>query len=366
MASLLEYKCPCCGGKIEFDSSIQKPKCPYCDTEFNIADLSAYDDELKSDKADEMNWQSPDEQWAEAEADTDGMKIYVCESCGGEVVVDETAAALKCPWCDSPIVIKGSVAGSLRPKYVIPFKLDKEAAKTAFKKHLKGKRLLPKVFKDENHIDGIRGIYVPFWLFDAHAYASFRFRGTKSRSWRSGDYHYTETQHYALIRTGELDFDNIPVDASKKMADDLMDSLEPFDYSEMVDFQTAYLSGFLADKYDVSVDESQPRANLRIRNTSTEKIRSTVHGYGSVRIETGNVNVSNGQVDYVLLPVWIMNTSWNGNKYIFAMNGQTGKFIGNLPIDKGSAWKMFFQLLLLLSIGIFISLLGFYAFLYLT
>ncbi len=341
MSSLLQYKCPKCGGNIEFDSSIQKPKCPFCDSEFELDDLKAFDSELSEDKSE---WQTKEEKWAENEAGN-GMKIFVCESCGGEVVTEETTAATRCPWCDNPIVVKGSVAGSLKPDFVIPFKLDKAAAKEGFKKHLSGKKFLPPVFIDENHMDEIKGIYVPFWLFDADAKAQFRFRGTKTRSWRSGDYRYTETLHFALVRDGEMCFDNIPVDGSKKMADDLMESVEPFDYSEMVSFETAYLSGFLADKYDVSAEDSMPRADKRIKQSATDEMMKTTRGYSGVTVQSSFVDVRKGTVSYALLPIWVMNTTWNGQRYIFAMNGQTGKFVGNLPCDSHLKnvyfWKWF-------------------------
>ena len=326
-------------------------KCPYCDTEFELETLAAYDEELKGDKADDISWQTPNETWAEQEYGAEGMKLYVCESCGGEVVAEETTAAMRCPWCDNPIVMKGNVAGSLRPDYVLPFKLDKETAKQKLKSHLSGKKFLPAVFKDENHIDEIKGIYVPFWLFDADAQADIRYRGTKTRSWISGKYQCTETSYYSLTRGGMIGFDNVPVDGSRKMADDLMESLEPFDCSDLVDFQTAYLSGYLADKYDVSADSSKERANTRIKKSVEEAFAATVEGYAGVTTEASSVQIGNGNVKYALLPVWILNTTWNGTKYLFAMNGQTGKFVGNLPLDKAAKTKFFWKRFLI-SAGI--------------
>ena len=343
MASLLEYTCPNCGGKIEFDSDTQKMKCPYCDTEFDVGTLAAYDEELKGAKADEMQWQTPNETWAENELGDDGVKIYVCESCGGEVVAEATAAAMRCPWCDSPIVMKGNVAGSLRPDCVIPFKLDKEAAKEQFRKHLTGKKFLPTVFAEENHIDEIKGIYVPFWLFDADADANIHYRGTRRHSWRSGDYLYTRTDHYSLIREGDLGFSGIPVDGSVKMPDDMMESLEPFPQKDLAEFQTAYLSGYLADRYDVSSEDSVTRANTRVKKSVEDYFRSTVNGFGTVTVQSSNVQIDNGKVRYALLPVWILNTTWNGKNYMFAMNGQTGKFVGNLPLDKKAKNKFFWS-----------------------
>ena len=183
MAELLEYKCPCCGGAIEFDSGLQKMKCPYCDTEFEVETLKELDEELKDQGEDDLSWQTPaGKEWEEGEAE--GMRVYVCQSCGGEILADDTTAATHCPYCDNPVVMKEQLSGDLKPDVVIPFKLDKKAAKDAFLRHLKGKKLLPKAFKDENHIDEIKGVYVPFWLYDTKADAKIRYRATRVRSYR--------------------------------------------------------------------------------------------------------------------------------------------------------------------------------------
>ena len=346
MAELIEYKCPCCGGAIEFDSTSQKMKCPYCDTEFDLETLKNYDADLKKDAPDEISWEDASGEWQEGE--TDGLNVYVCTSCGGEIITDETTAADKCPYCENPIVMKGQFSGDLRPDYVIPFKLDKKAAKEALKRHLENKPLLPKVFKDENHIDEIKGVYVPFWLYDADADADIRYRATKVRTWTTSQYHNTETSYYSVTRGGRLGFTHVPVDGSTKMADDLMESIEPFDFSEAVDFQTAYLSGYLADRYDVSVENSRNRAGERIKKSTEDAFRSTVNGYATVMPEHSNVRIADGKTKYVLYPVWILNTTWQDKKYTFAMNGQTGKFVGNLPTDSGAYFRY-----LLMYTGIF-------------
>jgi hypothetical protein len=232
------------------------------------------------------------------------------------------------------VVIASQLGGMLKPDYVIPFKLDKEAAKAGMKKHMEGKKLLPKVFKDENHIDEIKGIYVPFWLFDADVEARMRYRATRVRSWSDSNYYYTATSFYSVLREGEIGFERVPVDGSTKMADELMESIEPFYFEDAVDFKTAYLAGFLADKYDVDAQSSILRANERIKCSAEQAFASTVNGYTTVVNEAGNVKFSNGKTKYALYPVWILNTTWNGEKYVFAMNGQTGKFVGNLPMDK--------------------------------
>ena len=343
MATLLEYKCPCCSGKIEFDPQLQKMKCPYCDTEFDVDTLRQYDNELSNDKPDQMDWSSgAGSEWQAGE--TDGMRIYSCNTCGGEVIGDETLAATSCPYCGNPIVMMGQFRGDLKPDLVIPFKLDKNAAKAGLMTHLQGKRLLPKVFKDQNHIDEIKGVYVPFWLFDADANANIRYRATRVRTWSDRKYNYTETSFFNVTRAGNISFDKVPVDGASKMADDLMESIEPFDYREAVDFQTAYLAGYLADRYDVTAEQSIGRANERIKKSTENAFAETVQGYATVTPETSSIQLSNGHTKYALLPVWVLNTTWNGNQYTFAMNGQTGKFVGDLPLDKAAYRKWLFGL----------------------
>jgi DNA-directed RNA polymerase subunit RPC12/RpoP len=352
MAELLEYKCPCCGGAIEFDSSLQKMKCPYCDTEFEVETLKELDTQNADSFEDDMRFDSGAEgEWTDG--GEEGVRVYVCSSCGGEILADETTAATKCPYCDSPVVMKEQFAGMLKPDLIIPFKLDKTAAKEAFLSHLKGKKLLPKVFKDEAHVDEIKGVYVPFWLFDADARANIRYRATRVFSYRRGDYIITNTDHFAVLREGDLSFERIPVDGSSKMADDLMESLEPFYVKDAVDFQTAYLAGFLADRYDVDAEQSVARANERIKKSTEETFRRTVVGYATVVPEKTSVRLENGVARYALYPVWILNTSWKGEKYVFAMNGQTGKFVGDLPMDKGAFWKWFFGIFALAGAAAF-------------
>ena len=339
MSVLQEYKCPCCGGALEFNSTVQKMRCPFCDTEFEMEALEAYDNQLNSEQQSDMTWDAnAGQEWGAGEAD--GLRTYVCKSCGGEIIGDETTAATSCPYCDNPIVLMGQFSGALKPDYVIPFKQDKKAAIAGLKKHYEGKILLPKVFKDQNHIEEVKGLYVPFWLFDADATASIRYKATKVRHWSDSNYDYTETSYYSVQRGGFIGFNTVPVDGSSKMPDDLMESVEPFKFEEAVPFQTAYLAGYLADKYDVTDAESVERANERIKQSTEDEFRRTVTGYDTVTTENTYINLQNAQAKYALYPVWMLNTQWNDKKYTFAMNGQTGKMVGDLPCDNKKYWLL--------------------------
>ncbi len=337
MAVLQEFKCPCCDGAIEFNAGSQKMKCPYCGSEFEMETLQTYDAELSNLPQENMTWDtSAGQEWTPGESE--GLRVYCCNTCGGEIVADETTGASECPFCGNPVVMAGQFAGSLKPDLVIPFKVDKKSAIAALQNHYKGKVLLPKVFKDQNHIKEVKGLYVPVWLFDTDADAHVRYKATRVRSWSDSEYKYTETSHYAVTRAGGIGFENVPVDGSSKMDDTLMESIEPFHIGDAVDFHTAYLSGYLADKYDVDAQASVERANQRIKKSTEEAFASTVIGYHTVVPVSSNICLNNGRARYALYPVWILNTVWNGKKFTFGINGQTGKIAGDLPMDKGAFW----------------------------
>ena len=337
------YQCPACTGPLHFVGASGKLECDYCGSSYDVAQIEALYAE-KNAPAEETQpetegWDSSDlaQDWG---VDGEGLKSYVCPSCGAELICEETTAATSCPYCGNPTVVPGQFAGALKPDYVIPFKLSKEEAMNALKQHYRGKRLLPAAFTEGNHIEEIKGVYVPFWLFDGRAQGSIHCHATRVHTHRSGDFEITTTEHFDVHRSGFMDFRKIPVDASSKMPDDYMDSIEPFDYGELKPFSKAYLPGFLADKYDVSIEKCSPRADERCEGSLLTALEGTVAGYTTCVTTGRNIQLGRGKVHYALLPVWLLSTRWNGKNYLFAMNGQTGKMVGNLPISFGklAAW----------------------------
>ena len=341
MSDIMEYKCPSCGGAMEFDSKSQKMKCPFCDSEMSIEEFQQMQqgkqEEQKSTE-DGGKWEAMgDGKWQEGE--TDGMRVYACGSCGGEIVADESTGATTCPFCGNRVVMKGQFSGDLKPDYIIPFKLDKKDAKAAYQKHLEGKPFLPKVFKSENHIDEIKGVYVPFWIFDIDAEADIKYNAERVEVWETGDTEYTKHEYFQAQRAGGISFKHIPADGSEKMDDTMMESIEPYEFEDAVPFQPAYLAGYVADRYDVDMEKRMVRAKERVKQSAETAFGNTVKGYTTVTPVDSKVNIFNAQYWYALYPVWMLNTTWKGEKFTFAMNGQTGKMVGDLPADKGAFWK---------------------------
>ena len=330
------YKCPNCSGALTYDAKSEKMVCKYCNSVFDIELLKEYDEVLKKEK----EAKEPEFEKYNPSEVPEEKNLYTCKSCGAQLISDDTTAATICPYCGNAAVITDRIAGIFKPDMVIPFKVEKKQAKDAFLKFCKGKFLLPRDFIDENKIDEVKGIYVPFWLFDADVDADMTYDATRVRSYRSGDYMITDTSHYLVRREGEVGFDLVPVDGSVKMDDAYMEAIEPFDYRDAVDFNTAYLSGFLADKYDVDSNAASPRAKERIANSTRSMFNRTVVGYTGVVPRSSSISVHKSRIQYALLPVWVFGAQYKDKTYRFAMNGQTGKFVGELPISKKRFWAL--------------------------
>ena len=238
------------------------------------------------------------------------MVIYNCPSCGAELICDETTVATSCPYCDNHAVIPTRYSGEFKPDFVLPFAKTKEEAIAALKSHYKGRPFLPDTFTDGNHVKEVKGVYVPFWLFDGSASGSASFEATRSRTYLSGNYRVTETDHFDVYRSGSISFLGIPVDASTKMPDDYMDSIEPFDYRALVPFSPAYLPGYLADKPDVDVEACGERADARAEVTVLDNLRDTVVGYEMVLARGSSTGVVRERSHYAMLPVWMLSTRW--------------------------------------------------------
>ena len=353
-SQITNYQCPSCTGPLHYDGASGKLQCDYCGSSFTAAEIekiyqakleeaeqAAVDEAAQAAAAAdaaEADWDAEHNIW---DAEKDGMKIYNCPSCGAQMICDATTAATSCPYCGNPSVVPGQFHGMLKPDYILPFRLSREQALDALKKYYQGKKLLPKAFSATNHLEEIKGVYVPFWLFDGKAIADTSYRATRVMSAPYGNEMVTTTEYYDVRRSGTVRFTRIPADGSKKMPDDLMDSIEPFDYTDLKPFSTAYMPGFLADIYDVDDKESFERAKTRSTTTALEILDSTVSGYSSVTPRERQVHVQRERTAYALLPVWMLTTRWNNRNFIFAMNGQTGKFIGDLPVSMGRYFAWF-------------------------
>ena len=339
MGDVVNFKCPCCAAPLSFSGETGEMTCKYCDSSFTMEQVKAAEaaEAAAGEASLEMTWSSTEQ--ALIQDENGKVAGYICPSCGAQMVADEHTAATECPYCGNPAVIPQSFEGMYRPDLMIPFAVDKEKAKAKLTDFTKGKKLLPKSFTANNRIEDITGVYVPFWLYSCHADGYVAYEGVRSKTWEDQQFVYTKKDHYRLTRQGEMDFAQIPVDASSQMDDATMDSLEPYDLSKAVDYDAAYFSGYLANRYDVEEKDAQPRANDRVLNTFRSKMREQVGDYEEVSPKGESIRLTGARAEYAMLPVWMMTTKYKGDSYTFAINGQTGKMTGSLPVDQGLYYK---------------------------
>ena len=351
---LIKYQCPACGGPLHFNANDQKLVCEFCDSKFpeDYFDSPSNNNEVENHSID---WKK--DGFVKELEKMENQCGFNCTSCGAEIISDGNTAATECMYCGNPIVLSDNVSGMVKPDMLIPFKIDKDHAEEMLKEFYNNKILLPNAFKDENRIKKIAGMYIPFWLFSGKGSGKVSYNAEKVRTWSDSNYNYTETSYYRVVRSGSALFQKIPADASSKMDDAFMDGLEPFDYSELTDFTPSYMAGYFADKFDVNVDVCAPRAVNRVINSTKDALKSTVKGYSLVNEKSSNVDMYDEEVKYTMLPVWMLNTKYNDKMYQFAINGQTGKVSGALPIDKKK--QILFFVLTVIAVYIPLAFIGF-------
>lgn len=349
----VDHKCPSCNANIDYNPKLKKWKCDYCGSSFTLKELEINEEKFKQEsisKSKELKKNKKEE--IEQEYDE-----YQCNNCGAKIVANPNTAATFCIYCKNTAILKSRLADQFTPSRIIPFNLIKNDAIEAFKKVGKKKFLMPKEFSDSKNIQELTGIYIPFWLYSCKIDSSFEANADRITTWKMGDYLYTKTDTYKITRNSEFEYNLIPFDGSVRFNDAIMNSIEPFNYKELVDFSSSYLSGFLAEKYDVMEEDAKKVAFERAKNTSSSIIKS-VPGYSIVRpINEENV-VKEEEIEYVLFPVWMVNIKYKEKFYTFAMNGQTGKMIGDIPYSKIKL--LFFILAVFIIIFSVVALLTYY------
>ena len=320
----IQYKCPNCNADLRFNPKKQGFSCEFCDSFFTVEECTEANQQMLNEAQNDIPAQN---EFAEQN------QLFTCQSCGAELITDLHTAATECVYCHNPVILKGRLSGEYRPSKLIPFKVSREQAVEIFKSWCGNRKFLPKDFQSDSQLLHLHGVYVPFWVADCHIRGRMNAECHKIRHWSSGDYNYTEVKEYEVIRNAELDFEGIPADGASKIADDLMEAIEPFDYRETVPFEMPYLSGFLSDKYDVNKSQVFPRVRNRAVNGSDQMLRSSMTGYDSVRVINSDMTILQTKWQYMLLPVWFMSYQYQGKQYDFAINGQTGKQAGTPPLD---------------------------------
>lgn len=321
---VIQYKCPNCGTDMTFDNNTGVLHCNSCNHKEIIEEY-------------QKDFETFESISHFATFDDEEARQYLCKNCGAVLVTDNHTAATICNFCGSPMTLGERISGDLAPTKIIPFSISKANATKAFQKWCKKIKFAPKEFSKENRIKEVVGMYVPFWLYNLRGQGETKLHCTRSHVFDDGDETVTETSHFDVYRKIDLTFREVPASASKKITDDLIDNLEPFDHTGMKEFNTRYLAGFLSEKYNVADEELLPYVQKSTEKYMDEFVTGTLKHYDSLSFVDRDYNIGQLSSDYALFPVWLVYYDYNDTEYIFAMNGQTGKLAGNPPISKTKA-----------------------------
>ncbi len=302
------FQCRNCGGNVIYSPEKKGMYCPFCDSE-------------KS------------EQRKDSEGD-----IRICPNCGGEVPAEEFTSASQCPYCDNYIIFNERVEGKYLPEYVIPFRHSKNMVKKLMREKFAKCTFAPTDFLAEARLDTMEGDYVPFWLHDYDVNYTYRGEGRKTRMWTTGEIQYTETSVYSIVRDVNVSFEKVPADASIKMPDEIMDLMEPYEYSGLESFRPEYLSGFSAERYNYAAEEMQVRSRQKMEEDTVSLVRQSIAGYGSISDSEKSLKVNGLRAHYGLLPVWKYGYQYKSKDYPFYINGQTAKIVGKVPVSSAKVW----------------------------
>lgn len=324
------FKCPSCGAGIHFKPALKKFKCDYCLSEYTEEEIANL---YKEDKDTENEETHQEEKVHEGHIDEERLQSYSCNSCGAQVVTDDTTTATFCYYCHNPVIVTGRLEGEFRPRKMIPFTIDKEKAKSSFLNWAGNKKFVPKDFTSSSQLEKITGVYLPYWWVDTKAQVDYLGEGRNIRVWRAGDVEYTETKKYEIVRQGEIDLNNVGELAFTKIDKALLNGILPYRENESVEFSMPYLSGFFAEQYDIPKEDAEPMIEGQINRYYNYMINDLVSGYDGVNVIRDGIEIKEKEWNYTLLPAWILTYNYQGKTYIFAVNGQTGKSYGELPLS---------------------------------
>ncbi len=281
--------------------------------------------------------------------------MYNCPSCGAQIVTDDTTAASFCYYCHNPIVLEERLRGDFKPDYVIPFQIDRKKAQEMFTQWVSKKKYVPDYFYSPSQIESMTGVYFPYWLYSCQVKGDLQAEGKTVRVWDMGGLRDTETKVYDISRQGDMDVNSVARNALKKANRKLIDGVLPYRLNEKKDFSMGYLSGFMAENRDMEKDSFVKEVKDEVRQFALSNLKNQVSNYTSVQIRKNEAELTGEVWANALLPVWTVtyNDKARGKIYYFALNGQTGKIWGELPVDN----KKLAVLFLSIFIPVFIILL---------
>lgn len=326
-----EFPCDACGAKLHYEPGASQLRCPYCDHVQPI--LRAGGPVLECDFATART----QAQRMRARELISAAQEFRCTGCGAISVTDKKSD--RCAFCDSPVVLKDDDEEIFVPESLLPFAIDESEARAAFQRWLEGLWFAPSDLARRANNEGVDGVYLPYWTYDAHA--------TTHYSGQRGDHYYvtetytdadgkTQTRRVRKTRwtwtSGVVhdSFDDVLICASRSLPGWLVERLEPWDLHDLTGYDAAYLSGFSAERYGVDLEQGFDGAQARMAPEIRETVRRDIGG-DEQRISRVSTAYDDVRFKHFLLPLWISSFRYRDEVYRFVVNARTGEPAGERP-----------------------------------
>lgn len=324
-----DKKCPCCDGVMNYDPATGGMLCEFCG---HTEEVEKQEDIVKAKEQDFENAENTGNcNWGVEK------KVIVCKFCGGESIYDALETSGECPFCGSNQVMEAKGKDTLAPNGIIPFKIDKKSCGSRFTKWIKGKLFCPNEAKRSAKPEAFKGVYLPYWTFDADTTTDYTADYGKNRTVRDRNGNTrTETDWYKTSGVYKQFINDQIVIGTDRHEASVMRGIEPFDTNNSIEYKPEYVSGFASERYSIGVKSAWEKAKNFIQNRIISGIRSKIKSEKNadeVKNVRTNTVYSNVTYKYLMLPVWISSFKYNGKIYQFYVNGQTGKISGKTPIS---------------------------------
>lgn len=335
--SAITYKCLNCPSNLRMDPETQDFVCDYCGSHFSLQDFHKRSVSIPAETCKPMM-----------------IATYHCQNCGAEINTDETTAASFCLYCHGPVILSNQLSGDHQPDKVIPFRMPREQVIGAMMRWCKKKRFIDTAFFDQAQVEKISGVYFPFYVASGEIEGFLNCQGKKVKTWASGHYRYTQTDTYQIEREGKVAFNDMTINALNKDHTYILNGILPYDQHKAVPFSMPYLSGFLADKRAVDENGVLPEITRIANQFTSAHLKKSAAGFSSVNRTTERISIKHVDYLYVLMPAWMLTYTYHKEQYYFAMNGDSGKIAGRVPLSR----KKLLTLSIIITIIVFFSMIA--------
>ena len=355
LESLEKHACAACGAQAEWNPARGTLVCAFCGTEapFTVDPETGAFVEHDLVKA-LREIPSADRGWLAEK------RTVQCQSCKAVSVFDTARTGQNCDFCGSPALLDYlEIKAPIRPQGVLPFKVDQGAVREQMRQWFRGRWLAPSNLGDKALVDRVHGVYVPYWTFDAHVVCPWQAE--------AGHYYYTsETLPRQPGQNADAPGAARPLGTGlgrdpallRRRADprdaglrhDLLKQIEPFATAELVPYDTAFLSGFVVEHYQIVLVDAAARSQDAMADQLRSMASALVPGDTQRNLRIQPV-FSGRTFKHILVPVWVLAFTFRAKIYQVLVNGHSGTMAGDYPLSR---WKVFFLIVVMLIVALIV------------